>query len=101
MDKKKLSGIMALVVFLTSISTYMVTYDGTPYYCEGSNQICIGTRLSSTSKTCYFVENGTEKAKQCLKEPYWKIYKNEELTTKNGKKYMCYPLPRGCELVVE
>jgi hypothetical protein len=86
MDKKKISGLMTLAIFLSAFTTYEVTYAGTPYLCKDTGIICIGERLSSTGKTCYYQLNGTEKSKQCTSS--WEIYKNIDPKI-SGETYIC------------
>jgi len=93
MDKKKLSGLMMLSVFLSAVATYEVTYQGTPYLCKDTGQVCIGTRLSSTGKTCYYQVNGTEKGKLC--GSMWEVYRNIQ-PEQTRETYLCSPPPSGC-----
>ena len=102
MNKK----IMALGVFLGilaggSLSSIIMPGESA-YFCEDTQQICMGTHLSSTHKTCYYMDNGEELMKRCLKEPYWQIYENQEIekevinysTIQRAKQWECNH--KGC-----
>ena len=102
MDNKMIASVMGIVAFLSYLAGGMIIQDGTtPYLCEDTQQICVGTRLSSTYKTCYYLDDGEERGKRCLVEPYWEVYNNQNLKHEdtNGERFNCYPEPRGCEVI--
>jgi len=97
--------VMTLAIFLSLIAgggiISVLDVNENAYYCESTNQICIGTRLSSSGKTCYYVENGTEHGKRCLTEPYWAEYEGTEpepfeeiWTVADGRTWRC-PIDNG------
>jgi len=86
---KKIGGVWILSVFIASILSSSIAYNpANTYYCNDTNIICVGTRLSESMKTCYYIgEDGSEHGKRCLTEPYWQVYNNEELNQKAQDKF--------------
>ena len=83
-DKKQISGVMVLTAFITAMFTGAIIQDNTTtYLCEDTQQICIGTKLSSTAKTCYYLENGTERMKRC--STLWIPYVNEDIGVQSSR----------------
>lgn len=92
--------VMALAVFISLLAggtgAIMLAGENT-YFCEDTQQICIGTRLSSTGKTCYYMDDTEERGKRCLVEPYWQPYDNEPIepviipysTEQTGQQWSC------------
>lgn len=72
LDKKRIAGLLLLTSFISGLAGDSLTYEGQAYYCESRNLVCIGSRLSSTGKTCYWLADGEEKAARCTEgwEPY-------------------------------
>ena len=77
MDNKPAAGLMMLAAFLGAFGGMNLSDDESPYYCESRDLICIGHRLSDSTKTCYYLVNETEKGARCTEgwtylspEPY-------------------------------
>lgn len=65
LNKKTLGGIVTLTAFVAFLAGGQLPDDGTPYYCEARGLVCTGTGLSDSGKTCYYVDNGTERRSVC------------------------------------
>jgi hypothetical protein len=72
MDNKAVVGMITLTAFITYLAGGLITDDGTPYFCEARDSVCIGSRLSETGKTCYYLVDGTEKGVRCMEG--WTVY---------------------------
>jgi hypothetical protein len=81
-DKKTVSGLMALTAFLSLMAGGYVLSTPT-YLCQDTQQICLG-RLSSTGKTCYYTTSlGTQSSKSC--SSLWAVYNNTATTSDSSK----------------
>ena len=97
MNKK----VMALTVFVSLLAggtASLILDTETPYFCEDTQQICIGTHLSPSGISCYFIdEEGNQRSKQCRESPHWQVYENQEVekeiveytSEQNAKQWKC------------
>ena len=63
----KIKGVMTIAVLLSLLAGGATSdyFSDTVYYCESTENSCVGT-LSSTSKTCYYIdEEGDNRGKRC------------------------------------
>lgn len=67
-------GAAALVVLALSFFGGAILFDGSDdiYYCEDRALVAKCDSLSSTSKTCYYIDDeGDKRGKRCSVDPYW------------------------------
>jgi hypothetical protein len=64
-NKKPLAGLMVLTSFLSALAGGAILGGNMAYYCESRDLLCLGDRLSSTGKTCYYSVDGEEKRAVC------------------------------------
>lgn len=69
-DNKKTYGIIAILSMLLGFGGNMIISDDNTYVCTTNENIGVFERLSSTQKTGYWTENGTEQSSVC-RNGYW------------------------------
>lgn len=117
MSENTRRGVIGLVALLLGFGgSMMLDQDSIDhgYVCNMNEKLAFFDRLSSTSKTGYWMEGGIEKSSACTNGQWIKLsayaqskgvsveqmliqIQSVKPAAPTAKSYYCYPEPRGCE----
>jgi len=107
LSKKQLAGIVTMVALVAGVSAGILTYDEDyTYYCEARDVVAHCNRLSSTTKSCYYLDDdGEEHSYRCTSgwvpiAGYVELDKERYGKGDTGVTYPCskYAYKRVCRL---